>query len=128
MGVTSITNLVAAGALSRQATIQANQELQTVLQQVRADYLNWRAAREQIDNSAHSVQASTEELRMARLRWKEGVGTNLEVIQAERDYVNSLTSKAQAIVGSNLAQAQLLHDTGIISSDALLHGYKGNID
>jgi outer membrane protein TolC len=56
------------------------------------------------------------------------VGTTLEVIQAERDYINSLTTQAQAIVGSNLAQAQLLHDTGIISADALLHGYKGNID
>ncbi len=127
-GLTSMANIAAAGSLSRQATIQANQELQTVLQQVRSDYLNWRAAREQIDNAAQGVTASTEELRLAAIRLSQGVGTNLDVIQAEHDYINALTTQAQAIVGSNLAQAQLLHDTGIISTDTLLHGFKGEIN
>ena len=80
MGVGNVANLLGAAALAHQSTIQANQELQLVLQQVRSDYLNWRAAREQIDNSAHSVRASTEELRMAQLRRVQGVGTTLEVI------------------------------------------------
>jgi outer membrane protein TolC len=127
MGLTSVANIYAAGSLSRQARIQANQELQTVIQQVRSDYLNWRAAREQIDNSAHGVRASLEELRMAKVRLAANVTTNLEVIQAQRDYINSLTTQAQAIVNSNLAQAQLLHDTGLISTDALLHGFKGTV-
>jgi outer membrane protein TolC len=127
MGLTSVANIAAAGSLRRQAGVQANQELQTVIEQVRSDWLNWRAAREQIDNSAHGVAASREELRLAGLRMENGVGTNLEVIQAERDYVNSLTAQAQAIVGSNLAQAQLLHDLGVISRDTLLNGFKGRI-
>ena len=126
MGLTSVANIYAATSLSRQARIQANQELQTVIQQVRFDYLNWRAAREQIDNAAHGVRASLEELRMAKIRLRADVTTNLEVIQAQRDYINSLTTQAQAIVNSNLAQAQLLHDTGLISTDTLLHGYTGN--
>jgi outer membrane protein TolC len=126
-GLTSMANLFAACSLNRQAGIQANQELQTIIQQVRSDFLAWRAAREQIDNAAHSVRASQEELRLARLRLGVEVGTALEVIQAQRDYINSLTSQAQAIVGSNLAQAQLLHDTGLISADSLLNGFKGTI-
>jgi outer membrane protein TolC len=126
-GLTSVANLFAANSLSRQAGIQANQELQTVIQQVRSNYLNWRAAREQIDNAGHGARASHEELRLARLRRYVEVATELEVIQAQRDYINSLTAQAQAIVNSNLAQAQLLHDTGIITSDALLHGIKGPI-
>jgi len=126
-GLTSVANLFAANSLSRQAGIQANQELQTIIQQVRSDFLNWRAAREQIDNAAHSVRASQEELRLARLRLGVEVTTELEVIQAQRDYINSLTAQAQAIVNSNMAQAQLLHDTGLISMDTLLHGFKGKI-
>jgi outer membrane protein len=128
MGVTSVANIAASNSLSHQASVQANQELQTVLQQVRTDYLNWRAAREQIDNAAHGVTASAEELRLAAIRLDQGVGTNLDVITAQHDYVNALTTQAQAIVGSNMAQAQLLHDTGIISSDTLLHGFKGDIN
>jgi outer membrane protein TolC len=128
LGLTAVANIYAASSLNRQARIQANQELQTVIQQVRSDYLNWRAAREQIDNAAHGVRASLEELRMAKLRLNTDVGTNLEVIQGQRDYINSITQQAQAIVNSNLAQAQLLHDTGIISTATLLHGFRGNID
>jgi len=128
MGVTAVSNIAASNSLSHQASVQANQELQTVLQQVRSDYLNWRAAREQIDNAAHGVTASAEELRLAAIRLDQGVGTNLDVITAQHDYVNALTTQAQAIVGSNMAQAQLLHDTGIISSDTLLHGFKGDIN
>ncbi len=127
LGLTSVANIYAAGSLARQARIQANQELQTIIQQVRSDYLSWRAAREQIDNAAHGVNASLEELRMAKLRLAADVTTNLEVIQAQRDYINSLTTQAQAIVNSNLAQAQLLHDTGLISTQTLLHGFKGTI-
>src|SRR5262249_44320371 len=121
----NVANIYAAQALARQAGIQANQELQTIFQQVRSSYLGWRVAREQIDNSATAVDSSTEELRLAEIRLRQGVGTNLELIQAQRDYINALTSQSQAIVGSNLAQAQLLHDTGVISMDTLLHGYQG---
>ncbi|HEY9778108.1 MAG TPA: TolC family protein [Planktothrix sp.] len=126
-GLTSVANLFAAGSLDRQSRIQANQELETIIQQVRSDYLNWRAAREQIDNAAHSVRASQEELRLAVLRKQAEVTTELEVISSERDYINSLTSQATAIVNSNLAQAQLLHDVGLISQDTLLNGYRGKI-
>ncbi len=128
LGMTSTANLFAANSLSRQARIQANQNLQSVIQQVRSDFLTWRSAREQIDNAAHGVRASAEELRLAKIRLTSDVGTNLDVIQGQRDYINSLTTQAQAIVNSNLAQAQLLHDTGLITADSLLHGFKGKVD
>lgn len=128
LGLVNAANILGAQSLNRQAGIQANQELQTVFQQVRTDYLNWRAAREQIDNAAYGSKVSEEELRLALIRLRQGVGTNLEVIQAQRDYINALTTQAQAIVGSNNAQAQLLHDTGLISKETLLHGYKGSLD
>jgi outer membrane protein TolC len=124
-GLVSAANIAGAQSLNRQAMVQANQEFQTILQQVRTSYLSWRAAREQIDNSADGVRSAKEELDLATLRLRVGVGTNLELIQAQRDYINALSTQAQAIVGSNQAQAQLLHDTGLISTETLLHGYKG---
>jgi len=53
-----------------------------------------------------------------------GVGTNLELIQAQRDYIQALINQAQAIIASNQAQAQLLHDAGIISVETLTAGFK----
>jgi outer membrane protein TolC len=123
-GVNNIANIVSARALSRQSLLQANQQLLLITQQVRQDYLSVFIARKQIDNAAYGVASSAEALRLAELRQKTGTGTNLELIQAQRDYINALVTQAQAIVASNQAQAQLLHDTGLISVETLTNGYQ----
>jgi outer membrane protein len=124
LGATYIFNVISARALSRQAMLQANQALLLVSEQVRSSYLNTIMAREQIDSAAYGVASAAEALRLANLRLQTGLGSNLELISAQRDYVTALTSQAQAIVGSNQAQAQLLHDLGLISATTLLDGYK----
>ena len=120
MGLNSVANIVGARALSRQSLLQANQELMLVTQQIRSDYIVALSAREQIDNAAYGVDSGAEALRLAKLRLETGYGTNLELLQAQRDYINALFNQAQAIVASNLAQAQLLHDTGEINIPSLL--------
>lgn len=124
LGLGNVCNIYSARALSRQAMIQANQQLLAVDQQVRTDYLNAITSRAQIDSTAYGVASAKEALRLALLRLQTGVGTNLELIQAQRDFITALTNQAQAIAASSLAQAQLLHDTGIISVDTLTRGYK----
>lgn len=126
LGQGSVASILSARALARQALLQANQELLNVGEQVRFAYCTKIAAREQIESAAYGVKSSEEALRLAALRLRTGVGTNLELIQAQRDYVNALTAQVQAITGSNQAQAQLLHDTGLISFDTLTNGYDGN--
>ena len=38
---------------------------------------------------------------------------------AQRDYTQALVNKAQALINFDIAQAQLVHDSGLISVDAL---------
>ncbi len=123
-GLSTAAQINAAHRLARQALMQCNQAIDLVLQTVRSDYLAMLSARSQIDNAAYAVASSREALRLARVRLANGVGTNLEVIQTQRDYVTALTSQARAIVASSLAQAQLLHDMGMISAETLTRGYK----
>ena len=124
LGMNSVANIVSSRALSRQASLQANQQLQLVCEQVRYDYISALSAREQIDNAAYGAESSAEALRLAELRLQSGLGTNLELIQAQRDYINALYAQAQAIVASNGSQAQLLHDLGVITIDSLTDGYR----
>jgi outer membrane protein TolC len=124
LGLTATGNILQARAQARQAMLQANQVMTNINDQVRPDYLNMMAARAQIDVTATGVASSAEELRLANLRVQMGVGTNLELIQAQRDYITSLINQAQAIIACNQAQATLLHDTGLISLEALTIGYK----
>ena len=125
LGQGNVASVLSARSLARQALLQANQELLMVGEEVRFSYCSKLAAREQIDSAAYGVKSAAESLRLATLRLRTGVGTNLELIQAQRDYVAALTAQAQAIVSSNVAQAQVLHDTGLISVDTLTKGYGG---
>ncbi len=119
MGVPDVMNSLSARALARQAMLQYNQQYITVLTQVRSSYLNTLAAEEQVDVTGEAVIAGQEGLRLANLRLQHGVGTNLELIQAQRDYVTALINQAQAIIASNTTQAQLLRDVGQISLSSL---------
>lgn len=115
LGVPDAMNVQSQRFLARQALLQYNQQVIAVTQQVRSSYLSALVAEEAVDVAGEGVVASTEGLRLANLRLRHGAGTNLEVIQAQRDYIQSLVNQAQAIVAYNNAQAQLLHDTGQIS-------------
>jgi outer membrane protein TolC len=123
-GLTTTANILASKVLARQAMMQCNQELSQVAQQVRGDYLGFIAARESIDKAASSTAATQESLRYAQARLANGVSTELELLRAQHDYIAALTSQAQAIVASNVAQAQLLHDMGMISAKTLTTGYQ----
>jgi outer membrane protein len=104
---------------ARQASLQSQKELQTVLMQVRNSYLQILDKEKNIEQAGDEVNSSIEELRLAELRKSSGLGINLDIITAQRDYTQALVDKAQAIINFDIAQAQLVHDTGLISIDAL---------
>lgn len=122
MGMGSVAAIQAARANARIALLNSNQSLINILQQVRESYLNSQTAERQIEVADKAVISSTEELRLARVRLANGVGTNIDVINAQRDFITALVNKANAIITFNLAQVQLLHDTGLISVETLTSG------
>jgi outer membrane protein TolC len=124
LGVQTAATVAAARVLARQALMQCNQEISIVVQQVRGDYLGYLAARESIDRAAYTTAATKESLTYAKARLAQGVATQLDLIRAQHDYIAALTAQAQAIVASNVAQAQMLHDMGMISASTLTDGYK----
>ncbi len=122
MGVPDLANVQAARAVARQATLRVNQQVIAVLQQVRTSYLTSLTAEKQIEVATKEVLSSAEELRLSRVRLANGVGTNIDVINAQRDFTQALVRKAQAIVAFNIQQAQLLRDIGVISYDTITSG------
>jgi outer membrane protein TolC len=118
-----VSNVVGARSLARQALLQANQQVMIIEDQVRNSYLNALAANNQIESTGSQLDSTREALRLAELRLKAGTGTNLELIQAQSDYVNSLTTETQSLIAFQQAQAQLIHDIGVISRATLTGGY-----
>ena len=123
-GVGAVTNALAVKTLAREAMMQCNQELSLVIQNVHSDYLAMLSARDVIDKAAATVLSLRETLRLSKVSLANGVGTYVSVMTAQTNYVQAVTTQAQAIVASNVAQAQLLHDMGMISAATLTTGYR----
>ncbi len=122
LGTTDLANIQQARWQARQATVQAKQSFQSVFEQVRTAYDQSLAADSRIEKASAQIAAAEEELRIAKKRMEAGIGLNLDVLNAQRDLTQAGINKAQAIVDFNVAQAQLLHDVGLISTNTLIAG------
>ena len=104
---------------ARHAMLEANQEFLDVMEEVRNTYNQTLTTERAIDESTNEVMSAEEELRLAQMRLGNGLGTNLEVLTAQRDLTQARLDKALALINFNKAQSQLLHDIGLISIDSL---------
>ena len=122
LGTTALTNVEAARWQARQSMLQAHQVFLNVFDQVRNSYNETITTEQAIDEATNEVVSSEEELRLARLRLDHGLGTNLEVVIAQRDLTQARVDQALALVNFNKSQAQLLHDIGRISIETVTSG------
>jgi outer membrane protein TolC len=117
MGTTQIAQIKTAKWVARQAQLEFNDALRRVIKDVRDAYLNSLSAENLIIETTDAVKYSEEGLRLAETRFKEGVGTYIDVLNAQKSYTDSLINKAQAIVDFNRNQIRLLHAMGCLSVD-----------
>ncbi len=122
LGTTDLANIQGARWQARQSAIQAKQVFQNVFEQVRNSHDQILAADKRIEHSTIQNAAAEEELKIAKKRMEAGIGLNIDVLNAQRDLTQAQINKAQAIVDFNIAQAQLLHDVGLISTETLISG------
>lgn len=78
----------------------ANQREQIRLE-VESSYYNLVANKENIGTTEQAVITATESLRLARLRFQAGVGTQTDVINAQRSLTEARGNFLQAIIGYN---------------------------
>jgi len=119
LGTYDLSNVQSSRYQARQRLLEANKELVTVLDQVRTSLLNSLRSEKNIYETIDEVRSATEELRLAQLRFENGLGTNIDIINAQRDLTTAQIDHAQAIINFNIAQVQLVHDIGLTSVDTL---------
>lgn len=103
-----------ARARARQATTNiaiAENTFATQRNQIRFDveqaFSNLNASRENIQTASFALQAAEESLRLARLRFGAGVGTNTDVINQLTALTRSQVNRLQAVLDYNRALANL---------------------
>lgn len=96
--------LIAAQAGEDKTRRAADDAIYQAWYQVRADIVKARSARAQ-------VKANTLSLELARERYASGTATQLEVVQAQRDFFSAAVSQAQADADLQYARALLRLDS-----------------
>ncbi|MEZ4490912.1 MAG: TolC family protein [Cyanobacteriota/Melainabacteria group bacterium] len=124
LGVTDTARVKRAGYTAREAQLAYNKELAKVYQEVRNSYNHAIDTEALVKETTSEVDSSEEALRIAVLRLKEGLGTQTDIIIAQRDYTQALINKVRAIVDYNKSQAQVLHSVGAISFNTLTRGFR----
>lgn len=79
--------------------------------EVERAYASLRSSFENIGTTTQALEQAKEALRLARLRFQAGVGTQTDVINAETDLTRSEGNRVRAILGYNRALAQLKRAT-----------------
>jgi len=103
-----------AAASARASRLAYQDTLNQIRYAVETAYATLQTAVERIQATATAVESAEEELRLARLRFRAGVGTQLEVIGAERDIARARSDRLTAIVDFNRAVAALKRAVGLL--------------
>ena len=104
--------IVEAQANLDQARTARQQVEQSVLLEVRQAYLNLQAASQRLETTRKEIESATEANRIAEVRYEGGVGTILELVDAQLAFTQAQLADTQASFDYNIAQAQLELATG----------------
>ena len=89
------------------AQTQFGKQRDQIRYDVEESYFTLTSTKENISSTRTNVTRFEEALRLARLRFQAGVGTQTDVINAQRDLANARGRYLQAIIGYNQALNQL---------------------
>lgn len=111
-GVTH-ANVKAADAALHKAQETAAQTDETIQLDVRTAYLNLQAAEKNIQTTSTAVTQAEEDYKIAQVRYSAGVGTNLDVMDAEEKLTSARTNYYTALYNYNTSKASLDKAMGI---------------
>jgi multidrug efflux system outer membrane protein len=102
----------AAQARERAAVAQYQKAIQSAFSEVRAALAAQARARESYDAESARADALAQSLRLARLRYDNGIASQLDVIDAERGLLTARSSRIEALRAHRAAIADLFRALG----------------
>ncbi len=108
-------DLLQAKAEAKQAKAQAETLKDEVMLQVWTSYANLQTAAQQVATSNDLLASAQESERVSQGRYKQGVGSILDLLTAQAALANARAQDVAARSNWLLSVAQLAHDTGVLS-------------
>jgi outer membrane protein TolC len=105
-------HVLEADALVQRRRAELNDFRARVEYEVRAAYLDLRAADQQVQAAQDTMNLANQELEQTRDRFAAGVAGNIEVVQAQEAVATATESYISSLYAHNLAKASLAHAFG----------------
>lgn len=102
-----------AQAAQRKAESQAKQQIETIRLEVHNAYTNLRLAEKNIKITEGAIKQAQEQYLIAKVRYEEGVDTNLTVMDAQEKLTQARTNYFSALYSYNTSRAELEKAMGI---------------
>jgi outer membrane protein TolC len=97
----------------QKAEYTAKQTRDKVALAVRQMYLNMTAAEKNIETAKYTVDQAEEDFKIAQVRYSSGVGTNLDVMDAELSLTQAKNNYIRALYDYNVSKANLDKAMGV---------------
>ena len=123
MGAGTITQAKAKQAQIDKTIIDLEQSLRDIKESILKDYYESKISQDRIAISKEQVQYATQSVKLAELRLDAGEGILIDVIQAQTFKTKTRVELVNSIIRYNIAQVQMLLDSGIISKNEILKSY-----
>lgn len=123
VGVTASMNIFDSGVTwskihaAQEALVQAKENQRQIKDnvelEVRTDYLSMREAEKRISTAQVAVASAEEDYHIAVVRYQAGVGTNIDVMDAQEALTQAKTNYYQALYNYNTSKAALNTSMGV---------------
>lgn len=124
LGLAGFTSIKVLNAQVQEAKLRLVDTTRNLEQSLINSYYDIITTRELIQAARSEVISAEESLRLAVIRFQEGVGIYTDVIDAQLTETQARIRYLNAIINYNISQAQLLFDMGVIAPSNLTIGYE----
>jgi outer membrane protein len=107
------SRVVQSEAALQKARDQKSQTLDAIQLELRQAYLGMKEAEKRIETSRVTVEKAEDDYRISLIRYNAGVGTNLDVLDAQVALTQAKTNYVQALYDYNTSKAKLEKAMGI---------------
>ncbi len=120
LGLTAVANTMQAKARANRAKLEYQRELLRIETALRMSYLDFQKTKSKVKVAEKEYDASAEALRLAKLRYENGIEIFTNLIQREADLTAAEINLINSTADYNLTQAKLAYNMGTISVGTLV--------
>ncbi len=123
LGIGTITKIKAQKEKIKATNLQLQNQLRNIEQTIVEAHSTSAFNKKEMEINKKRMDYSKESIKLAMLRFNNGKGILLDVIQAQGEMTKARVAYVSSIIKYNISQTQLLFDTGTINEEIIVKNY-----